>query len=88
MLREALKKMGREDLIGNSKKHLVPAFAPAVMGAIRQSDGSTFKSAKVLPKASFKAQPRGLPKAFNDFKNAARPAFAKSSATSKPKKPH
>jgi hypothetical protein len=30
MLREALKKMGREDLIGNSKKHLVPAWQPIV----------------------------------------------------------
>ena len=31
-LHEALKKMGREDLIGNCKKHLVPAFQPTVMG--------------------------------------------------------
>jgi uncharacterized radical SAM protein YgiQ len=30
MLREALKKMGRADLIGNGKKHLVPAFQPIV----------------------------------------------------------
>ena len=66
MLREALKKMGRADLIGNSKKHLVPAFQPAVMGAIRQSDGSVFKSNKPLPKA------------FNNMKNAARPAHKKS----------
>jgi radical SAM superfamily enzyme YgiQ (UPF0313 family) len=58
MLREALKKMGRADLIGNSKKHLVPAFQPAVMANIKQSDGT-----------SFKAKP--LPKAFNNFKNAA-----------------
>ncbi|MDP1765643.1 MAG: YgiQ family radical SAM protein [Methylotenera sp.] len=28
MLREALKKMGREDLIGNGKQHLVPAWQP------------------------------------------------------------
>ncbi|HEU4708193.1 MAG TPA: YgiQ family radical SAM protein [Methylophilaceae bacterium] len=28
MLREALKRMGREDLIGNGKKHLVPAWQP------------------------------------------------------------
>jgi len=28
MLREALKKMGREDLIGSSKKHLIPAWQP------------------------------------------------------------
>jgi len=28
MLREALKRMGREDLIGSSKKHLIPAWQP------------------------------------------------------------
>jgi len=67
MLREALKKMGREDLIGNSKKHLVPAFQPAVMGAIRQSDGSTFKSNNSLPAKKY----GGLPKSFNNMKNAA-----------------
>ena len=64
MLREALRKMGRADLIGNSKKHLVPAFQPAVMSAIKQSDGTVFKA-------------KPLPKAFNNFKNAARPAFSK-----------
>ena len=64
LLREALKKMGRADLIGNSKKHLIPAFQPAVMGTVRQSDGSVFK-------------PKVLPKGFNNFKNAARPAFSK-----------
>jgi uncharacterized radical SAM protein YgiQ len=68
MLREALKKMGRADLIGNSKKHLIPAFQPAVMANIKQSDGTSFKP-------SFKPKP--LPKAFNNFKNAARPAFSK-----------
>jgi len=68
MLREALKKMGRADLIGNSKKHLVPAFQPAVMGVIKQSDGSAFKSNKTLPKA------------FNNFKNSARPVFSNSSS--------
>ena len=28
LLREALKKMGRADLIGNGKKHLIPSFQP------------------------------------------------------------
>ncbi|MCK4708548.1 MAG: DUF3362 domain-containing protein, partial [Gammaproteobacteria bacterium] len=28
LLREALKKMGRTDLIGNGKRHLVPAWQP------------------------------------------------------------
>ena len=84
MLREALKRMGRADLIGNSKKHLVPAFQPAVMGTVRQSDGSAF-----TPKAG---KPKVLPKAFNNFKNAARPAFSKpvlsKPAFSKAKKAH
>ena len=29
MLREALKEMGRQDLIGNSKQHLIPTYQPA-----------------------------------------------------------
>lgn len=32
LLREALKAMGRADLIGNGKRHLVPAFQPAGRG--------------------------------------------------------
>ncbi len=68
MLREALKKMGRADLIGPGKKQLVPAFQPAVMGVIKQSDGTSFKP-------SAKAKP--LPKSFNNFKNAARQVFDK-----------
>jgi uncharacterized radical SAM protein YgiQ len=36
MLREALKDMGRADLIGNGKQHLIPAFQPAGTG--RQMD--------------------------------------------------
>lgn len=32
LLREALKEMGREDLIGNSKKHLIPTYQPKGTG--------------------------------------------------------
>ncbi len=32
LLRDALKRMGRADLIGNGKKHLVPSFQPAGTG--------------------------------------------------------
>ena len=32
LLREALKCMGRADLIGNGKRHLVPAWQPAGTG--------------------------------------------------------
>ena len=34
MLREALKNMGRADLIGNGKKHLVPAYQPLGTNAV------------------------------------------------------
>jgi len=32
LLREALRRMGREDLIGNGKRHLIPSFQPAGTG--------------------------------------------------------
>jgi uncharacterized radical SAM protein YgiQ len=38
LLREALKDMGREDLIGNSKKHLIPSYQPAGTG--KQPEGT------------------------------------------------
>jgi len=75
MIREALKNMGRADLIGPGKKQLVPAFQPAVIGSIKQSDGSSFKPKGRVPiKASLRRRSAALPKAFNDMKNAARPA--------------
>ncbi len=66
LLREALIRMGHEDLIGSSKKCLVPAYQPAVLGKVRQSDGSAF-----VPK---KGKPKTMPKGFNQMKNPARPA--------------
>jgi uncharacterized radical SAM protein YgiQ len=47
LLREALKEMGREDLIGNSKKHLVPLFQPA--GSGRQPEGGRARPASGKP---------------------------------------
>ncbi|MFZ5594414.1 MAG: YgiQ family radical SAM protein [Pseudomonadota bacterium] len=48
LLREALKRMGRADLIGNGKHHLVPAWQPAGTGAApegvrRTGQGNTGK---------------------------------------------
>ncbi|MDD4882260.1 MAG: DUF3362 domain-containing protein, partial [Gallionellaceae bacterium] len=37
MLREALMAMGRADLIGNGKQHLIPAFQPAGTGGARSA---------------------------------------------------
>jgi uncharacterized radical SAM protein YgiQ len=55
VLREALKRMGRADLIGNGKHHLIPAYQP-VAGAARTS---LKHPAAVLP---FRTQHTGLPK--------------------------
>ena len=38
LLRDALKRMGRADLIGNGKNHLVPAWQPAGTGASAAGD--------------------------------------------------
>ena len=42
ILREALKKMGRSDLIGNGKKHLIPSFQPK--GTIKNEKTKSFKT--------------------------------------------
>jgi len=42
MLRKALKKMGRSDLIGNGKVHLVPPRQPARRHQVVPADGTTF----------------------------------------------
>jgi len=51
LLREALRRMGRADLIGNSKRHLVPTYQPAGTGGA--SEGHRGK---------FRTQHTGLPK--------------------------
>jgi hypothetical protein len=54
VLREALKRMGRADLIGNGKQHLIPAYQPAGSGA----RAAKYPAAK-LP---FRTQHTGLPR--------------------------
>jgi len=54
MLREALKEMGREELIGNSKKHLIPLFQPAGTG--KRPEG-----ARILRDVPVKGEPRVAP---------------------------
>jgi len=61
MLREALKKMGREDLIGNGKKHLVPAWLPLPVKpvvAARNVSRNTARTRKAEPlsKKAFRAR--------------------------------
>jgi uncharacterized radical SAM protein YgiQ len=55
MLREALQRMGRADLIGNGKRHLVPAYQPAGTGGTPEGQRG---ARKLMP---FKTQHTGLP---------------------------
>ena len=56
MLREALRRMGRADLIGNGKQHLIPAYQPTGTGGA--SEGHRGGSAQ----RPFRTQHTGLPK--------------------------
>ena len=52
LLREALKQMGRADLIGNGKKHLVPSFQPAGTGVRFSGKPSGSPDRKAAPSSS------------------------------------
>jgi len=60
MLREALKRMGRADLIGPGKRHLVPAWQPAGTGEEREGHRRPHSNERANP---FRTQHIGLPDA-------------------------
>ncbi|MFC6279783.1 MULTISPECIES: YgiQ family radical SAM protein [Polaromonas] len=65
LLREALKAMGRSDLIGNGKHHLIPTFQPLVDGtyqsARRKNSTTTVTKASPVTKGRLLTQHTGLP---------------------------
>jgi hypothetical protein len=44
LLRDALRQMGRADLIGSGKKHLIPSFQPVGTGLRHQETGTLAKT--------------------------------------------
>jgi len=64
LLREALQGMGRADLIGNGKKHLIPAFQPAGTGKSVQRAGHYQPKTRAAPgrRPAAAAKPGGKPK--------------------------
>ena len=54
LLRETLQAMGRADLIGNGKRHLVPSFQPAGTGG--RPEGARTPSPRGDGKGSFRTQ--------------------------------
>ena len=84
LLREALKTMGRADLIGNGKHHLIPTFQPLVDGSYssaRRKNSTTVAMKSAVPvKGRILTQHTGLPprdngsgKAMTDGKPARKP---------------
>ena len=65
ILREALKRMGRADLIGNGKHHLIPAYQPVATPGSRGA-----RAGAVMP---FRTQHTGLPKSGTRSKGGRRP---------------
>ncbi|MGA7800499.1 MAG: YgiQ family radical SAM protein, partial [Gammaproteobacteria bacterium] len=62
LLREALKRMGRADLIGNGKRHLVPSWQPTGTG--KRAEGRRDATAGVAKRGGrFLTQHTGLPPA-------------------------
>jgi uncharacterized radical SAM protein YgiQ len=58
LLREALKRMGRADLIGNGKRHLVPAWQPAGTGGTPPKSERAAPAARPKPGAPRHGKPR------------------------------
>ena len=69
LLREALKAMGRSDLIGNGKAHLIPIYQPKTDGSYISARGKNSTPAKVTPKKGvLLTQHTGLPPRDNGAK--------------------
>ncbi len=80
LLREALKEMGREDLIGNSKKHLIPLYQPAGTGRRPEGTRTSHAEGSRARPASEKSRAAAKPK-------AAKPGAGTPSARSDSDKP-
>jgi hypothetical protein len=78
LLREALKAMGRADLIGNGKYHLIPSFQPATDGGYQSArrKNSTMAGVKTSPvtKGRILTQHTGLPPRETGAAPVAKPA--------------
>jgi hypothetical protein len=80
LLREALKAMGRADLIGNGKHHLIPTYQPLTDGGYTSARKKNSTTVALKPAAPVKGrlltQHTGLPPRDN---GAAKPPGVKSS---------
>ncbi|MBT9519836.1 MAG: DUF3362 domain-containing protein, partial [Dechloromonas sp.] len=56
LLREALKEMGRADLIGNGKKQLIPAWQPAGTGGTSSASTGNIRRTGPVARSSVQRQ--------------------------------
>ncbi len=59
LLREALKAMGRADLIGNGKQHLIPTFQPLTDGSYQSARRKNSTPVAAKPSGAGQAKPLG-----------------------------
>ncbi|MBX9935830.1 MAG: DUF3362 domain-containing protein, partial [Burkholderiaceae bacterium] len=85
LLREALKALGRADLIGNGKHHLIPTFQPVTDGAYQSARRTNSTPGKAGPVVSAKpikgrvlTQHTGLPPRETGKKGGSKPPLGKS----------
>jgi uncharacterized radical SAM protein YgiQ len=62
LLREALRRMGRADLIGNGRQHLVPTYQPIGTGKSPEGRRKPQAAAGARPAQPFRTQHTGLPR--------------------------
>jgi hypothetical protein len=78
LLREALKTMGRADLIGNGKHHLIPTYQPMTDGgyesARKKNSTTVTTTASKVTKGRLLTQHTGLPPRDNGSGKSAKPA--------------
>ncbi len=84
LLREALKTMGRADLIGNGKQHLIPTFQPLTDGSYQSARRKNSTpvpqktvAGKAPPKGRILTQHTGLPPRETGAAKAAKPSARK-----------
>ena len=94
LLREALKDMGRADLIGNGKKHLIPLYQPAGTGKqpegtrTPRAEGGRAKAAPGKPGPAKPAAGKSAPaKAGADKSGATKPTSGKPAPASRGRPP-
>jgi len=62
LLREALRRMGRAELIGNGRQHLVPNYQPIGTGQSHEGKRKPRAAAGAQPGQPFRTQHTGLPR--------------------------